>query len=255
MLKEVKRIFEKNNIPFYLACGTALGCARHGGFIPWDDDVDIYVYGSDYERIKEVIKNEPSCNLEFQDYSTVDNYPYWFPKLSAKDTILVEKSFGNQAYSCGVYIDLFPIFYASDVNVVRKMQEVVRYIHYALIRAYYNETFSSGYRRIIKYLAKTFTKPNKLQKNLKKTYCNGRNKGYYLIDPGVFGRNALLKSASFDKTLYMKYDDDTMPMPIGYKQYLNDYYGEYMELPPEKERISRHHIAKLEIQGVKELNE
>lgn len=58
MLKNLSEIFKKNDISYFLACGTALGCVRHGGFIPWDDDVDIYMFAKDYYKLKEVFKKE-----------------------------------------------------------------------------------------------------------------------------------------------------------------------------------------------------
>ena len=255
MLKEVKEILEKNNIQFYLACGTALGCVRHKGFIPWDDDIDIYIMGKDYGKIKNAINNDISSNLIFQDYTTVNNYPYWFPKIVAKDTVLVEKSFGNMDYACGVYIDVFPLFSASDNRFVREMQELCRYLWYAMIRSYYNESFSKGIKKFIKTISKLLVKPKRIQKRLEKIYCKTQNDGRFLIDSGVFNKQALLKKESFEKIVDLKFEDTTMPMPYGYDTYLNDYYGDYMVMPPEKDRVSRHHIAKLEIKGVEQLVE
>lgn len=255
MLKEIKGIFEKNNIPFFLACGTALGCARHSGFIPWDDDVDIYVFGSDYERIKHAINNEPNSLLRFQDVSSDSKYPYWFPKIVASDTVLVEKELASNASSCGVYIDVFPLFSVADNVFLRKVKEFIRYYRYVAIRAYYNDSFSRGSRRIVKQLAQWFVNPVNLQKKLIKTYEQGISDTRFVIDPGVFHNNALLKSNWFHKIVYMKFESELMPMPAGYHDYLTDYYGDYMKLPHEDQRVSRHHIVKLEIPGVKELVE
>ena len=253
MLNEVKRIFEKNNIPFFLACGTALGCARHQGFIPWDDDIDIYVWGKDYSKIKTALENESTGRLKFQDYSTDESYPYWFPKIIATDTVLVEKSFGQLDYSCGVYIDVFPLFYASDNPLIRKIRESLRYFRYALLRAYYNESFSSGIRKFIKFFSKMIINPRKIQARLEKMYRIKKTQGQYVVDSGVFHKTALIDSNLFNNKIDMKFEDSQMPMPERYKDYLTHYYGDYMKLPEEKDRVSRHHIAKLEIESVLEL--
>ena len=85
MLKKLASVFEEKGITFFLACGTSLGCARHKGFIPWDDDIDIYVFGRDYEKIKSVFGDGAIDNLEFQDYSITRDYPYPYPKIVATD--------------------------------------------------------------------------------------------------------------------------------------------------------------------------
>ncbi|WP_288887387.1 phosphorylcholine transferase LicD [uncultured Eubacterium sp.] len=255
MLKEVKEIFEKNNISFYLACGTALGCVRHKGFIPWDDDIDIYVNGFDYIRIRETFSKEMNCSLQFQDYSTVNNYPYTFPKIVAKDTVLIEKSLESLDYSCGVYIDVFPIFGIDDNKFIRFYKEKKRYLRYALLKAYYHDTFSAGHRKWLKILSRTIINPEKVQKQLETTYRSVCQDTKYLIDPGVFHKDALIQRQIFKETIYMPFEGVEMPMPGGYDIYLNDYYGEYMNLPSERERVSRHKIIRLDIPGVRDLEE
>lgn len=255
MLKEVKRIFDKNNIPFFLACGTALGCARHQGFIPWDDDVDIYVWGKDYSRIKMALENDPSGTLKFHDYSIKESYPYWFPKIIATDTVLIEKSLNQLDYSCGVYIDVFPLFYASDNRFIRIFQESLRYFWYVLLRAYFSESFSSGIRKFMKFFSKSMINPRKIQARLEKTYQTKKKHGQYVVDPGIFHKDALIDSNLFNNKIDMKFEDSQMPMPERYKDYLTHYYGDYMKLPEEKDRVSRHHIAKLEIDSVLELKD
>lgn len=247
MLKEVKEIFQKHNIPFFLACGTALGCARHKGFIPWDDDVDIYVMGTDLPRIKDAFEQEKSSFLKFQDYTKENKYPYWFPKIVASDTLLVEKAFANLGYSCGVYIDIFPLFFASDNFIVRMILEKIRYFRYALLRVFFNESFNIGCKRIIKFFVKKIVDPRKIQIKLEKSYLKQRKRGRYLIDSGTFHKNALIKASSFENSVEMEFEKMSMPMPKGYKEYLTDYYGDYMQLPPPQDRISRHHFIKLEI--------
>lgn len=255
ILKDVKSILESNGIPFYLACGTALGCARHRGFIPWDDDVDIYIYGTDYSKVKKAINSAGVSNLEFHDHSNQLGYPYWFPKIVSTDSNLIEDMLNHQQYICGVNIDVFPIYGASDNVIIRLVQESVRYFRYAIIRAYYNESFQGGIRGLLRKIARDCFDPVKIQYKLERTYTKPSKGSKYFVDAGIFHKKALLKQRVFRDSINMQFEDTVMPMPKGFKSYLKDYYGNYMELPPEKERISHHPISMLEIYGVEELME
>lgn len=255
MLKEVRNILQTNGIPFWLACGTMLGCVRHQGFIPWDDDIDIYIRGKDYPRVRELFAGLKETNLEFQDYSAVKDYPYTFPKFAARDTVLVEEALTDVDYHCGVYIDIFPLYGITDNAFLRTLQEKKRYFRYALLRARYHGSFSGGKRKILGFLARKLISPVRVQQKLEKTYTRDREGTKYLIDPGVFGQNALVRSESFSETTEMRFEDSKMPVPKGFDAYLCDYYGDYMQLPPKEKQVSQHHIAQLEIQGVPELAE
>lgn len=255
MLIEVKRIFEKNGIPFFLACGSALGAVRHGGFIPWDDDVDLYFFGYDYDRVKDAFAKEKT-NLSFHDYSTKKSYPYWFPKIVASNTRLIESELDANDYSCGVYIDLFPLFPSSDLFVLRRVKELIRYYRYAVIRAYYVDSFSKWFQRIAKKGVRRFVNIDKMQDLLKKTYEIDVNRSVHnYIDSGVFNKKAVIKAEYFKKTIYMTFEGYEMPLPWRYHEYLSDYYGDYLKLPPIEQRITGHHIIELDIPGVNELNE
>ena len=70
MMKDLDAVLRKHNIPYWLAGGSALGAVRHQGFIPWDDDMDITMLRSDYERfLKEAVPDLPDRYV-FQCYET-----------------------------------------------------------------------------------------------------------------------------------------------------------------------------------------
>lgn len=248
MLKELDVLFKQNNITYFLACGTALGAKRHNGFIPWDDDVDIYVFGSDYNKIKNVLYKSQG-NLQFQDYETNHEYPYVFPKIVSKDTILIEESLSHLQYNCGVYIDVFPLFSVSDSTIIRNLTEIYRYILYAIHRLYFH-SFQSRVRSIISKIIRVLFKPEKIQKKLLRMYTKPKRCTKYLVDSGVFWKHALLIRSDFDNAKLMKFEDSMFPVPANVEEYLKNYYGDYMRLPDEKERISGHHISRLYIKDI-----
>lgn len=78
MLKEFDRICKKNDIPYILFAGTALGAVRHGGFIPWDDDLDVIMLRPAYQRFLEATPGELGGDYYLQrEFSP--HWPMFFP--------------------------------------------------------------------------------------------------------------------------------------------------------------------------------
>lgn len=244
MLNDLAALLEKNDIPFFLACGTTLGCIRHEGYIPWDDDVDIYIFGTDYPKLREVFAQQDTGNLRLHDGSTVADYPYSFPKVVASDTVLVENGLKHLSYRCGVYIDVFPLIGISDNALVRTLQEKRRYFNYALLRMYYKK-YDSTLRKCMGTVVRALISPKRVHESLYRQYIRGC-KGSYLIDAGTFGEQALMPQKWFSDAKQMSFESAMLPVPADYEAYLSHYYGDYMQLPPEDQRVSNHDFAVLE---------
>lgn len=243
MLKELSELLKRNKIPFFLAYGTALGCARHKGFIPWDDDVDIFIKGTDYPKLKEVFKKQDTGNLSLHDYDTVKNYPYFFPKIVAKDTLLVERSLKHIEYRGGIYIDIFPLAEMPDNAFLRNILKIRRYLYYSLIRGcHYN--FKSVLKKATGRIAKRIIDPINMQRKLYREYIRPV-KGCKLYS-GSVDSGEVYRKEYFDETIYMPFEDTSMPMAACYKNILEEYYGDYMTLPKEESRVSNHNFERIE---------
>lgn len=247
MLVDLKQFMENNHIPFYLACGTALGCVRHHGFIPWDDDVDIYIWGKDYPALQSAFKNHINTNLELHDCTTHEGYPYPFPKIVATNTELKEKDVDYKGYKCGIYIDVFLLSDLSNNRLIRKLEEMKRYFYYCLIRAYYHNY--SGPRSVINKLARRLVNPSRAQIKHIKCCMRERKKSRFTMDTGVFGRQGYIKRKALEESVDLDFCGYLLPMPGDYETYLTDYYGQYMELPPREEQHPIHFFEALIIDG------
>ena len=73
ILIKIDDLFREYNIKYFLAYGTVLGCIRHNGFIPWDDDIDIFIFGRDLPKIKEIFRSVNTGFLRLDDYDTAKN--------------------------------------------------------------------------------------------------------------------------------------------------------------------------------------
>ena len=78
ILSEFDRLCKKHNIKYTLAGGTMLGAIRHKGFIPWDDDIDVYVLRNDFLKIRKIFPKELSSNFFYQCQKTDSDYYYPF---------------------------------------------------------------------------------------------------------------------------------------------------------------------------------
>lgn len=123
LLCEAVRIFSDLKLTYYLVCGSALGAIKYGGFIPWDDDMDIALPRDDYE----IFIKEAGCRLPdglfLQNHHTEASFPQIFSKLRNSRTTYIEKSISALPINHGVYIDIFPLDeYPADRGAQRRLE-------------------------------------------------------------------------------------------------------------------------------------
>ena len=104
ILKYLKNVCSENGLTYYLAFGTLLGAVRHKGFIPWDDDIDVWMPREDYEKLKIIMRNKVNSRYLFVTPKEYKNYGVAFGKIIDKKTLLVEESYSSE-YDLGVYIN------------------------------------------------------------------------------------------------------------------------------------------------------
>ena len=246
LLAEIINVFQKANINWFVACGTCLGTIRHKGFIPWDDDVDIYIAGTDYDKAKDVLKD--NALLEWHDQNTKEGYPFTFPKICMKNTVIKERGVVNNNYQEGIYIDVFPLIETNKGKIRNFFSEITRFYRYSLVRQYYMD-FNSGFRKLISKIVRKIHNIKKVQNKMAKSYKKHRKGKKICLDSSVFWKHAKLSLNDFKEQTFVPFDDLLLPVPSGYENYLKMYYGNYMELPPEDKRVSVHNYTYLEING------
>lgn len=126
LLQELDRICRANDITYYISFGTALGAVRHGGFIPWDDDADIIMMWSDYQKFCMVIEKELNWSRFFWKTPHTDkNCNFVFGTLRMNGTKSLRASRQNVDTHYGVKIDVFPIFSVGNNHLVNYMKEKI----------------------------------------------------------------------------------------------------------------------------------
>ena len=110
LLQEADRVAKKYNITYCIIAGTMLGAVRHGGFIPWDDDVDIAMLRSEYERFREACQKELDPEkFYFQDHTVTEGYRWGYGKLRRKGTLFLREHQEHMPYEQGIFMDVFPL--------------------------------------------------------------------------------------------------------------------------------------------------
>ena len=111
LLIEVDRICKKHNISYWLSSGTLIGAARHKGFIPWDDDLDIEMLLPDYNRLMKVLPRELPDTMALQSVKTDPNYFFFYSKVRDRRSFLAESNRYDRVWKeRGIYIDIFPFY-------------------------------------------------------------------------------------------------------------------------------------------------
>jgi lipopolysaccharide cholinephosphotransferase len=247
-------ICEKHGLSYYLFGGTLLGAVRHKGFIPWDDDVDIVMPRNDYERFFKLCRTElPDGYYVSSPYDAADCFHLYFHlhQLRKKDTVW--RHFRNEDYLPGnnaeVYIDIFP-----EDNVIvpngkmHKFQDIANIVLLDAMRMKYGiETNPQNeYRRFSGYfsfLPKKFL--CRLRDMIISLYRNKKTDYMCWFIPLTSTAGQIFRTSIFKEKVLMEFEGHGFWVPAGYEVILQRFYGDYMRLPPESERCSRHPISEL----------
>lgn len=249
ILKEIHQICEKENIRYSLCGGTLLGAVRHGGFIPWDDDIDIIMPRKDYETFIDYCKSN-SVNFDLLCIETNKNYSYLFAKATNKNTIIREKNANSNKIDMGVYVDIFPLDGMGDtIDLARKNFIKTSFERELLVarnwkRFFKSKTHSSIYEpvRFVFFVLSRFVNSetiiNSLQRKFKKNdFDNSKFSGCFM---GSYRLKEVLKTDIYKVFSEIEFEGYKFKCFNHYDEYLTSIYGDYMKLPPKEKQVSHH---------------
>lgn len=237
MLKNVDEICTRYNLNYMIAFGSLIGTIRHGGYIPWDDDIDIVMPREDYNKLLKII-NASEGTLNFIDISCNKNTIFSYGKICKKGTKVIESNFRN-VDGYGAFIDVFPIDNAPNNAFIRKYEshKIVmkrRQLQHATKN---KETFTSNIRtNILRLLAFAMTRKVNPERKIQEInyICQKYNNisSDYIWIQGM----SIAPKEWYKNCVRKRFEDIEVWIPKEYDLILKSLYGNYMELPPESER-------------------
>ena len=247
ILDEVVKICEEENIMYFLLGGTALGAKRHGGFIPWDDDLDIGMVRNDYERFLSVANDKLPDWLFLQSYPYDKKSPYIFTKICDKNSRFIEYCSKKLNIVDGIFIDIFPLdIIPSDIKKPEKYCKKIiflwrLYCIHQMPNALHTPNTITGqmknnlriiFRLLLKLIPKKifFSYITKQMSKYKNEIPNQLFEADNDIDHCVYSYDLFFPPSK------LTFENDEYYVPGNIDQYLTEVYGNYMELPPENER-------------------
>ena len=241
ILDEVHRFCEAHGLRYFLSSGTLIGAVRHQGYIPWDDDIDIYMPREDYEQFLKTYQ-DPRGIYRVIDPKRESHYYYTFAKVVDRRTRMVEDEV--QGYEIGVYMDIFPVDYVTENMQERERVFRLKHLLYKIRRcklSHENYLSSKLAYLCYRYLPITVRQLNRWIERLivlpepTDTVCNMTEAGPKL--KGCF------PAADIASSVDIAFEGRTYKTMVGYKDYLERTYGDYMTLPPVEQRVTHHFEA------------
>lgn len=224
ILKYLKKICDENGLRYFLCGGTLLGTVRHQGYIPWDDDVDVFVELNDLIKLQKILEHDKRYRLisMFDDSGYFDECSL----LVDMDTVCDINRFPMQVTS-GVSIDVFIISGLPDGEEAVKVMDQAKQLELEC----YNTLFSKeknkeAVKKLVNYMQKY-------------DFDQCPNVAHVL---GRFMYREITKKEYFAKSELLPFEGELLACPVGWDAYLTDIYGEYMMLPPKEQQVAHHYF-------------
>lgn len=231
-LVAVDAVCKKHNLRYYIIAGTLLGAVRHKGFIPWDDDLDIAMPRSDYDKL--IAHSTEWLPKQYELICTENdpNYPLPFAKIQNAETTLIERK--HMKYLGGIYIDVFPLDGVPQNKLARRWHFIKYQFYKKVLYFIYRDPYRHGHGPsswIPLLCRKYFTIEEVQQKMRSMMKSNDYDKSQFVVDHDD-GLKGVMKKSVLGTPTPIQFENATVMGAEHPHEYLKQKYGEYMVIPP-----------------------
>lgn len=243
LLLELDRVCSRHGLRYILYAGSLLGAVRHKGFIPWDDDVDVAMLRSDYDKLL-TLKDEFRSPYFLQTPHTDPEAGYTHAKIRNSNTTAFNKLWSFRKYNYGMYIDIFPFDHFHMEGVRERADEVERLgtqnsLWMKMPSPYKNERDIRRIKdcevRTVEDVVKTYDRIQEIAT----MYNDTPGDEVHMIVTNIRRFNSYPKSM-FTDTVEMPFEQFSFPVPKEWDKICRIKFGDYMQFPPVEERRNKH---------------
>lgn len=258
LLVEFDRICSLNNINYYMTYGTLIGAVRHKGFIPWDDDLDVYMLRNDYDKFCDICKSDLSDDFLLQTQDTDKHYNWSYGKLRLKNTDFIRSGQEHIKQKTGIFMDIIPLDNITDNKLT---QNTIGYICKVLRKILWSKV---GMVSEINISKKIFYRllsmiPRRLVINIFNFFTkrfNGIYTNYLISNHFSYSNNRnmlILNKEWFSDCIKLDFEGHKFSAPVGYDYILKSVYGDYMKIPPKKDQVGNCYASYIKFSDGSEL--
>lgn len=249
ILKKLDEICRAEGLTYYLYYGTLIGAIRHKGIIPWDDDIDVAMPRPDYDRLIEYCRKNQEGLLPLRLMHYTLNPDYIYPIARFCDSRYYVDYQDAVDYGLGLFVDIYPLDGwgnepSEQHSIYQKFRRDILLVNLAG-KSRYIGSLQNPIRNLVKFPAYLYAKLRGTRYFLRKLDNLGKERSYekdsmvgHLVwaeDDQARIRKDLLSPIQWE------FEGGMFTIPEGYDAILTQVYGDYMQLPPEDQRIQQHH--------------
>ena len=264
LLKEIDRICQKYKIKYALDSGTLLGAIRHGGFIPWDDDVDVVMTRANYEMFAKVVRRELTEGMTFVEPNQYHNGEAFFdfvPRIlydkSQKFAESDKMSFYDDKIS-KLWVDIFILDALPDGKFAAPFTKLMHCVVYGLALGHRYQIVYSDYQGMMKVFVGVLSNIGKLipfrvtykvWNKLCRMNRKKKTKRYFYTNYAPNWYYVEIERPWSDQVKRVAFENTELCIPAGWDHCLELLYGDYMKLPPKEKQVPEHSDMEIKIYG------
>lgn len=252
ILKDFIRVCEENNLTYFGFGGTGIGALRHGGFIPWDDDIDLAIPRDDYNVAMEVFRRDYLDKYTVVNAQTYNDFPVMNTHIIINDSRFITEEDKYGKYPKGIFLDIFPIDNVPDDETARNrhLKKTWLLSKLVIMRHIPNphvpfKGFKAKLAHCVTWLINLFFKVFFISHKFLYNRCLKECTKYNDTETGYFAYccGSKLCGNVFDKkTIYplrkIKFENIDVCFPNNLEDVLTAEYGDFMQIPPPEKQIN-----------------